>query len=208
MAKKKTKAAKKKARKPRQPQGVPDLDERLKDATPAKRYPEWKHMLQENKGEVLPPASSVESVMDPDRAKFVAAVMGNLARPAAIEFKVFQDDVAHLMALDAPTLRTVLLKHLELAALMSIKLSNDTLALIAAAETSEVAREILIGRLNKYGSFTEGVNRQRILIHKAGFMPDRPPDENRIDPADLSDEEWIAKYQPQLTAGTKPPDVQ
>lgn len=216
MAKKKTKPAKKKARKAAKPQGVPDLDDRLKDAGPAKQYPPWQHLLKENKdkekqeGEVMPPASSVESCMDPDRAKMLTAAMQDVnARRGAFDFKALQADVAQLMAIDAPTLRGVLLKHLELAALVSVKQVNDMLSVISAPETSEVAREILIRRLGSYAHFTEAVNRQRILIHKAGFMKDDLPDSERKDPADLSEEEWVAKYSPQLTVGTgKPPDVQ
>lgn len=159
-------------------------------------------------GEVLPPKGGIEDCIPRETAKFIEIALKDAAAPAALDFSILQGDVAHLMGIPAHKIRSTLVKHLELAALTSIKLANDTLNTVASPQTSEIAKEVYIRRLGSFAHFTESVNRTRINIQKAGFMKDdNGEQEEEKDPADLTDAEWTAKYQPQLVASTKP-DVQ
>lgn len=122
------------------------------------------------------------------------AIMKGAAPGAFLDFRQMQKDVEQLIAMDGPVLRELLMKHMELASLQGVKISNDLLKSIAARETTEDARGMLFARLAQLAYFNESVTRQRVAIQKAGLLEVKKPEEKEKDPADLTHEEWEKEY--------------
>lgn len=183
MAKKKTKKTSRK-----KPALIPDLDRRIADAKDV-----------QSAGEILPPAvpptksAELEAIMFPEEAAALEIAMRGKGTGAPTSLQQMMEQVKCLELLDGVALRTLLLKQLELASLQGISAANVSLTLVNDQSTSEPAREVLVGRLVKLSLFNESATRQRLSILKAGFIEDDKPKEE-VDPADLTNEEWEAKY--------------
>jgi hypothetical protein len=172
--------------------------------TPSKRTPS-----KRIEPEVLPPASKseeLESVMFPEEAAALEISMRGRGTSKPISLQQMVDQVQCLELLDGVALRNLLLKQLELASLQGISAANVSLGFVNDQTTTEPAREVLITRLVKLSLFNESATRQRLSILKAGFIDEEKPKEE-VDPADLTNEEWEAKYSNRILPPAPIPNV-